>query len=105
MKVWIKAIDMNSAQLILSAQRAMLFNMSPKFRMISIEVSKNQILIMLVISSSELSDDEKDLISSIIGEIEGDFCEIKSSEVNFIIDNGDIDNLRRLDTLIYALYK
>ena len=35
---------MNDVQLLLSAQRAMLFNISPKFRMISIDVDRAGVL-------------------------------------------------------------
>lgn len=94
---------MNSAQLILSAQRAMLFNISQKFRMISLEVDENKTLKLLVIISSELTEEEKDLAYSMTGEIVGDFVEIEKSDVDFIVSNDPINSLERLHILMYAL--
>lgn len=94
---------MNSAQLILSAQRAMLFNVSQKFRMISLEVDENKTLKLLVIISSELTEEEKDLAYSMAGEIVGDFVEIEKSDVDFIVSNDPINSLERLHILMYAL--
>lgn len=96
---------MNEVQILLSAQRAMLFNICPKFRMISLELTDDNILKVLVIISEVLTEEEKDLAYSFSGEIEGDYPEVVSSDVSFLLDTRDIDLLPRLKTLVFSLYK
>lgn len=96
---------MNELQLLLSAQRAMLFNISPKFRMISIDIDFDRVLQVLVIISSEVDEEEKDLMYSFAGEIEGDFSEISSTNVEFIINSDDINIVPRLSKIVFSLYQ
>ncbi|WP_373962718.1 hypothetical protein [Kosakonia sacchari] len=96
---------MNEVRILLSAQRAMLFNICPKFRMISLEVNADNVLKVLIIISEVLTDEEKDLAYSLSGEIEGDYPELVSSDVSFSLDTRDIDLLPRLKILVFSLYK
>lgn len=96
---------MNDVQLLLSAQRAMLFNISPKFRMISIDVDCAGVLQVLVITSSKLDEEEKDLMYSFAGEIEGDYLEISSTNVEFLVNCDDINLIPRLPTIVFSLYQ
>lgn len=96
---------MNDARVLLSSQRAMLFNICPKFRMISLELNNNSVLKVLVIISEALTEEEKDLAYSFSGEIEGDYPEIASSDVVFLLDTRDIDLLPRLKNLVFSLHK
>ncbi|WP_392559807.1 hypothetical protein [Orbus mooreae] len=96
---------MNDLQLLLSAQRAMLFNISPKFRMISIDIDSDRVLQVLVVISSEVDEEEKDLMYSFAGEIEGDFSEISSTNVVFIINSDDINIIPRLPKIVFSLYQ
>lgn len=96
---------MSDIQLLLSAQRAMLFNICPKFRMISLELTDDNVLKVLFIISEILNEDEKDLAYSFSGEIEGDYPEIVSNDVSFLLDTRNIDLLPRLKTLVFSLYK
>lgn len=96
---------MNSFQLMVSVQRSMLFNISPKFRMISFELDQDNVLEVLVIISEELTEEEKDLAYSFSGEVEGDYPEISSSHVSFLLDTRDIDLLPRLKFLAFSLYQ
>ncbi|PDO84934.1 hypothetical protein [Kosakonia pseudosacchari] len=96
---------MNEVRILLSAQRAMLFNICSKFRMISLEVNGDNVLKVLIIISEALTDEEKDLAYSLSGEIEGDYPELVSSDVSFLLDTRDIDLLPRLKILVFSLYK
>ncbi|WP_179038331.1 DUF6896 domain-containing protein [Limnobaculum xujianqingii] len=96
---------MNNFQLMVSVQRSMLFNISPKFRMISFEINQDNVLEVLVIISEGLVEEEKDLAYSFSGEVEGDYPEIESSHVSFLLDTREIDLLPRLKFLAFSLYK
>lgn len=96
---------MNDVQLLLSAQRAMLFNISPKFRMISIDIDSARVLQVLVIISSEVNEEEKDLMYSFAGEIEGDYTEISSTNVEFLVNTDDINLIPRLSKIVFSLYQ
>lgn len=96
---------MNDAQLLLSAQRALLFNISPKFRMISLEVDSEGILQVLVIISNEVNEEEKDLIYSFAGEIEGDYTEISSTNVEFLVSSDEINLIPRLPKIVFSLFQ
>lgn len=96
---------MKDVQLLLSAQRAMLFNISPKFRMISIDIDCAGVLQVLVITSSKVDEEEKDLIHSFAGEIEGDYPEISSINVEFLVNRDDINFIPRLPKIVFSLYQ
>lgn len=97
--------NMDDIKILLSAQRAMLFNICPKFRMISVELMKDSTLKVLVIISESLTEEEEDLAYSFSGEIEGDYPEIVSSNVFFLLDTQKIDNLPRLKYVVFSLYE
>jgi hypothetical protein len=93
--------DISEAELLISALRAMQFNIIPKVRRIYIKYSKSQLNLHCYVES-ELIEDEKDLIYSIGAEIDGDFPQIKKKTTHFI--HGDIieSSTRELGQLIYA---
>ena len=95
---------MNKAEIKWLAHGALLFNLSPKFRMISLEIEKG--LKALVVTTEELNEEEKDLFYSFVGEIEGHFDEIINIDTEILVDGKtSIDDLPRLSILVHAFYE
>lgn len=97
-------MEFNDGLLRLSAQKALLFYLFPKVRMISLDI-KDGILDMLFAVTEALTEDEKDMAYTISAQIEGDFVEIKRADVEFVIGNDPIDDLPQLRLLILAQFK
>lgn len=95
---------MNSERILLSAQRALLFNIIDCVRFIFIQKEQNKLL-MHVYSDRLLSEQEKDIYYSVGGEICGDFTELIDSNVKFYSGNTEYDNIQKLEFLIYARYE
>ncbi len=90
--------------LLLSAQRALLFAVSPALRFISIEASDRE-LRMRVHMMSEPSEDERDMYFAMSGEIIGDFPEldVAQSGVEFVVDMRPFEQLEHLKYLVFAI--
>jgi len=95
---------MTTAELLLSAQRALLFNITLNVRLIFIE-ARAEHLIMLVYSDIDLTDEEKDVYYSSAGEITGDFVELDTSEVFFIVTTEAYEKVDKLEHLVFARYE
>jgi hypothetical protein len=92
-------------ELLLSAQRALLFNIIPKVKYIFIETVNTQLL-MMVYSNKELTPEEKDMYFAVCGEIVGDFeyLSLEYSEVRFEFGIIQYDELKKLENLVFAQY-
>ena len=91
-----------NSKLRLSAQRALLFNIPLSVRLIFVELNSKNILQMLVYSDQDLSEEERDLLYSAAGEIEGDFVEIEDSDVEIIISKKSYEDIKKLESLVFA---
>lgn len=96
-------MSLDSASLQLSAQRALLFCITPSVRFISVAVTHERILNMLVYVKNQLSEDESDLLYAAAGEMCGDFIELDDSEVEVVVNNSSYDQLSHLKHLVFAL--
>lgn len=96
---------MNEDLLCVSAQRALLYNLSPKFRVISIDYPTGDILDMMIVISQNLTSDEKQLAYDFCGEITGDFVELRDVNIKFVEFAGCINNAPKLSIVLHALYK
>lgn len=93
---------MNTNELKLSAQRALLGTITENMRAITLQ-SKNDRLLLRVIFYENPSEDEKDLLGDITAEILADFNEINHVSEEFIVDaNSLFKNLECLDFWAYA---
>jgi hypothetical protein len=97
---------MSNAELILSFQRALLFNILPSVRYIFAEIREINSLDMLVYTDRELSEWEKDVYYAVSAEVEGDFVEVGAQgTVKFVTDVRDYAEVSKLQLLIYARYE
>ncbi|WP_444887287.1 hypothetical protein [Microbulbifer sp. JMSA008] len=95
-------MKIDRSNLLLSAQRALLFNISSAMRFISIEVSLDNKLKVLAYVQRELNEDELDMIYSAAGEICGDFVELEDSDVEVRISSSNYENVKSLKFLVFA---
>lgn len=95
---------MRNDELLWSAHRALLFNVTPNTRFIFMEVRANHIIIY-VYSEEELNDEELDVYYSVAAEMEGDFAEVVTSEVYFFVTTDPFENVIKLEHLLYARYE
>lgn len=92
---------MNTNELKLSTQRALLGAITANMRAITLQ-AKNDSLLLRVIFYKNPSDDEKDLLGDITAEILADFNEINHVNEEFIIDSkSPSKNLECLDFWAY----
>ena len=94
----------NKTTLLLSGHRAMLFNIIPAARFITINISAPSALQIFVYSDRLLSSNEKDIYYSMSGEICGDFPELddSKSEVIFIVTTEKFESIKVQGELIYV---
>ena len=88
---------MNNELLRLSAQRALLFAVTPALRFLSIEVSGDSLRMNVHLDAAP-SGDEKDNYFGVSAEIVGDFVELESSQsvTKFIVDPNSYEDLVHL---------
>lgn len=93
-------------QLILSAHRALLFNILCSVRFIFIDVNDNKLLVSIY-ADKDFSVDEKDIYYAVSGEISGDFPELDDaiSEVRFFVDDSNFEDITNPGILIYARHE
>jgi hypothetical protein len=82
----------DKAQVFISVQRALLFNILKSLRFIFVKYGVNRIDLVFI-SDKELTDDERDIYYAVSSEIDGDFSEIKSSSVTFVESNLELSTL------------
>lgn len=86
-----------------SAQRALIYNIPPDVRQISVDISQAPLIRAVVCSNKPLSEDDIESIYSAFGEICGDFPDPHTdSEVSFIVDQGDIMSVYKLPIVIFS---
>ncbi|PHI31742.1 hypothetical protein [Budvicia aquatica] len=95
---------MNDGLLRLSAQKALLYYLFPKVRMISMDVVDSFLHILFIVSD-ELTEDEKDMIYTVGGQIEGDFLEITDRRVDYVVSKDNIDEQPQLRLLVLAQFE
>ncbi|SEL98315.1 hypothetical protein [Parapedobacter koreensis] len=93
-------------QLLLSANRALLFNIIKAVRFIFVKV-EDSILLLNVFTERSLTDDEKDIYYAMAGEISGDFEEIDDSctNVTFIVTDDEFETIEQDGQLVYARHE
>ncbi|MDF1546172.1 MAG: hypothetical protein P1P88_00025 [Bacteroidales bacterium] len=98
-------VERNS--LLLSIQRALLFNILAYIRFIFIEVEKGPFLKIWIYSDKELNESEKEIYYSVAGEVVGDFTELNNQDVEvlFFVDQSNFENIQKLTNLVYARYE
>lgn len=82
--------------LLLSFQKALLFNVTFHTRLILADVHDNKKLIMWAYLDRAPTDDEKDVYYSVSAEVAGDFVDLDDaiSEVHFLTENINDEDLR-----------
>jgi|APEBP8051072266_1049373.scaffolds.fasta_scaffold06677_3 hypothetical protein len=97
---------MNYVQLLLSTYRALLFNIICSVRFIYLEQLENteDKVNLFIYSDRELTEDEKDIYFAVAAEISGDYCDMESPDVHFIVDNREYDPKNYQGKLVYARY-
>jgi hypothetical protein len=85
-----------------SFQRALLFNVPRKVRVISFSHSQDKCVEILVVSEAELDQEAKDHIFTAAGEVEGDFVGLFPCKVTFEVSNEPAEALRMLDHVVFA---
>jgi hypothetical protein len=97
---------MDKDKLLLSVQRALLFNILNSVRFIFIENQGDKIL-LTIYSDNELTTEEKDIYFAVLGEILGDFSNINdsASEVIFMINDIKFEKIKNQGILVYARYE
>lgn len=81
-------------QFLLAFQRALLFNVTYRTRLILADIIDSKLIIWVYLDS-EPTDDEKDVYYSVCAELTGEFIELDDniSEVQFLTDNFSEENL------------
>jgi hypothetical protein len=96
---------MNKDHLLLSAQRALLFNVIDCVRFICAEISDNK-LMLYIYSDRELTEDEMDLYYGVSAEMSGDFVlDDSKSKTIFIVEHGQFESITITGKLVYARYE
>jgi hypothetical protein len=96
--------NITKAELLLSAQRALLFAIIPSVQFISVEITGNT-LSMYVYVDKELNEEEKDIYYSAIAEMERDFAETHNTHIDFFISKAKFEDVKHLQHLVYARYE
>ncbi len=99
-------MDSTSEKIILSSNRALLFNIIPSVRLIFVRFEKNE-LTLSVYTDRELDEEEKDIYYAVGGEISGDFIKLKNSlaDVHFYVSTNNFEELPQNGQLVYARHE
>lgn len=94
------------SRLLLSALRAMLFNVIGTVRFIFVKVD-DSVILLNVFTDRSLTDDEKDIYYAVAGEISGDFQEVDDSRtrVVFIVTSEKFEAIEHDGLLVYARHE
>jgi len=95
---------MNKGKLLLSIQRALLFNIKGCIRYIFIE-TENVCLKLWIYMDKEPIDEDYDIFYAVAEECCGDFEELLESEVQIFFSLEPMENIKHLDRLVYARYE
>lgn len=95
----------NQLSLRASLQRALLYNIIPAVRVISVDVDNESNLFINVCCDRELNQEEKDIYFSVGGEVAGDFPEIKNTDVNFSFLPVESGECLVFPLVVYARYE
>lgn len=97
-------IDRNLLRL--SAQRALLFCITPSVRFIFVGLVNEKIVLRVYFENTP-TDDEKDLMYGAIGEICGDFVEINDSSCicEFKVSNAKFEDIEQLQHCVFARFE
>ncbi len=99
-------MQFNISNLTWAVQRALNYNIIGKIRTVSYEVISEDTYNLKVIVDACLTEDERDIIYSIDGEISGDFDSIINSNLRIIVDGKtNINELANLKNLAFARYE
>lgn len=95
------------SQILISTQRALLFNVLKSTRFIFVNYNKIDRIDLIIISDRKLTQKEKDTYYAVSSEIDGDFEGINGSDVNFIESNLEFSilNCEKYGTLVFARYE
>lgn len=66
-------------------QRALLFNIPKVVDLISFKIGENNLIKIFIFSKRNLSEEERDYIFSAISELEGDFTEEITMDLEFVV--------------------
>lgn len=91
--------------LLLSAQRALLFNIIPSIRYVFIEARNDNEICMYIYTNRPLTEEEKDIYYSVLAEISGDFPEVDDSicKIDFFNSKEQYDKIDKLRWLVLQL--
>jgi len=97
---------MSNAEIRMSFQRALLFNIISSVRFIFTEMNASGSLDMIVYTDRELTESEKDIYYAVSGEVIGDFVDMGChGYVKFVTDLRDYTEVPKLELLVYARYE
>ncbi len=94
--------DYEKSRLLLSAQSALLFSVWKGLRYVSIEVLEEGVLDILVYVNAPVNSEQKDCVYSLASQIEGDFVDLNSSNVQIVASDKPYDDLKHLRCLVFA---
>lgn len=99
-------MEFNISNLSWAIQRALNYNVISKIRVVSYDIAAQNTYNLKIIVDADLSDDERDIIYSIDGEVIGDFDRLVHSNLEVVIDQKtNIMKLVNLEHIAYARYE
>lgn len=83
-------------------QRALLFNIPKVVDLISFKIGENNLIKIFIFSKRKLNEEEQDYIFSAISELEGDFTEEITMDLEFVVVETIPDDLTPYGSIVFA---
>ena len=83
-------------------QRALLFNIPKVVDLISFKIGENNLIRIFIFSKRKLNEEEQDYIFSAISELEGDFTEEITMDLEFVVVETIPDDLTPYGSIVFA---
>lgn len=83
-------------------QRALLFNIPKDVDLISFKIGENNLIKIFIFSKRKLNEEEQDYIFSAISELEGDFTEEITMDLEFVVVETIPDDLTPYGSIVFA---
>lgn len=83
-------------------QRALLFNIPKVVDLISFKIGENNLIKIFIFSKRKLNEEEQDYIFSAISELEGDFTEEITMDLEFVVVETIPSDLAPYGSVVFA---
>lgn len=83
-------------------QRALLFNIPKVVDLISFKIGENNLIKIFILSKRKLNEEEQDYIFSAISELEGDFTEEITMDLEFVVVETIPSDLTPYGSVVFA---